>query len=75
MPRLPRVTAGEAIRAVQKVGFTLSRSSGSHMIYHDPQGQRVTVPFHGPKILHPKVLKNIIDDAGLTIPEFIALLK
>ncbi len=75
MARLPRVTAGEAIRAVSNVGFTLSRSSGSHMIYHDPQGRRVTVPFHGPKILHPKVLKNIIDDAGLTVSEFIALLK
>lgn len=48
------------------------------MIYHNPQGLRVTVPFHGPKILHPKVLKNIIDDiddASLTISEFIALLK
>lgn len=75
MPRLPRVTAAEAARAVQKVGFTFSRGSGSHMIYHNAQGRRVTIPAHGAKILHPKVLKNIIDDAGLTVEEFIALLK
>jgi len=75
MPRLPRITAGEASRAVQKVGFTLSRSNGSHMIYHDAQGRRVTIPFHAGKILHPKVLKNILDDAGLTIEQFLALLK
>jgi predicted RNA binding protein YcfA (HicA-like mRNA interferase family) len=75
MPRLPRVTAAEAARAIQKIGFTLSRSNGSHMIYHNAQGRRVTIPFHGPKILHPKVLKNILDDAGLTIEEFMALLK
>ena len=75
MPRLPRVTAAEATRAVQRIGFALSRSNGSHMIYHNALGRRVTIPFHGPKILHPKVLKNVIDDAGLTIDEFIALLK
>ncbi len=70
MPRLPRVTAGEAIRAVEKSGFTLSRTSGSHMIYHDEEGKRVTIPFHAGKILHSKVLKNILSDAGLTIEQF-----
>jgi predicted RNA binding protein YcfA (HicA-like mRNA interferase family) len=33
MPRLPRVIAGEGSRAMQKAGFALSRTSGSHMIY------------------------------------------
>ena len=75
MPRLPRVTAGEATRAIKKAGFTLSRSNGSHMIYHNALGRRVTIPFHAGTILHPKVLKNILDDAGLTIAEFIKLLK
>jgi predicted RNA binding protein YcfA (HicA-like mRNA interferase family) len=30
----------------------------------------VTVPFHGGKILHPKVLKSILRDADLTADEF-----
>ncbi len=75
MARLPRVTAGEAIRVVEKVGFTLSRQSGSHRIYHNAQGQRVTIPFHAGKTLHPKVLKSILRDAGLTVEEFRKLLR
>ena len=31
--RLPRVTADEIIRVLEKVGFTLARQSGSHKIY------------------------------------------
>jgi predicted RNA binding protein YcfA (HicA-like mRNA interferase family) len=36
------------------------------MICKNSEGKRVTVPFHGAKILHPKVLKSILRDAGLT---------
>ncbi len=75
MARLPRVTAGDTIRVVEKLGFTLSRQSGSHKIYHNAQGQRVTIPFHAGKILHPKVLKSILRDAGLTVEEFRRLLR
>lgn len=69
MARLPRATAGDAIRVVEKLGFTLSRQSGSHKIYHNAQGKRVTIPFHAGKILHSKVLKSILRDAGLTVEE------
>jgi len=57
MPRLPRLTARQIITALEKVGFSLARQSGSHMIYKNPAGERVTVPFHASKILHPKVLR------------------
>ncbi|MFL5732244.1 MAG: type II toxin-antitoxin system HicA family toxin [Chloroflexia bacterium] len=73
-PRLPRVTAAEVISVLEKQGFTLSRQSGSHKIYVDAAGNRVTVPFHGAKILHPKVLRSILNDAGMTIEEFQKLL-
>jgi predicted RNA binding protein YcfA (HicA-like mRNA interferase family) len=63
MPKLPRVTAGEIIAVLEKSGFSLARQSGSHMIYKDAVGKRVTVPYHGSKILHPKVLKSILRDA------------
>jgi predicted RNA binding protein YcfA (HicA-like mRNA interferase family) len=72
--RLPRVTAAEVIRVLEKRGFALSRQSGSHKIYINEAGDRATVPFHAGKILHPKVLKSILNDAGLTIEEFIELL-
>ena len=34
------------------------------MIYKNPNnGKRMTVPFHGKKILYPKIVKNILIDA------------
>ena len=72
--RLPRVTAAEMIRALERGGFFLARQSGSHKIYKNAQGLRVTVPYHAGKILHPKVLRNILRDTGWTIEQFRALL-
>ena len=73
--KLPRITSAEAIRAVAKAGFTLSRQSGSHKIYKNREGKRVTIPHHPRKILHPKVLKSILKDADLTEEEFRELMR
>ena len=73
--RLPRISATEVIKVLERVGFTLSRQSGSHKIYKNAEGKRVTVPYHGTAILKPKTLKSILNDAGLTVEEFIELLK
>ena len=67
--RLPRVTAAEVIRALERAGFSLTRQSGSHKIYKNPQGRRTTVPFHAGKILHPKVLQAILKDADLSVDQ------
>jgi len=67
--KLPRVTATDIIKALEKAGFFLARQSGSHKIYKNEQGKRATVPFHSGDILHPKVLKSILKDAGLTIED------
>jgi len=34
-----------------------------------PRRKRVTVPFHGAKILHPEVLKSVLTEADLTADE------
>lgn len=67
MPRLPRLTARQIMAVLEKVGFSLARQSGSHVIYKNAAGKRVTVPFHGSKTLHPKVVKNILRDAQLSV--------
>ena len=64
--RFPRVTAKDTIRVVEKIGFILVRQSGSHKIYKNPEGKRVTIPYHGTEILKIKTLKNILNDANLT---------
>lgn len=73
--RLPRVTAAEVIRVLEKKGFFLARQSGAHKIYKNQEGKRVTVSYNAGKILHPKVLKNILNDADWTVEEFQELLK
>ena len=63
---LPKITAKEIIAVLVKLGFYLARQSGSHKIYKNTEGKRVTVPFHAGKILHPKVLKSIMKDANIS---------
>ena len=59
MPKLPRLTADEAEAILLKAGFVLLRSKGSHRIYIKGD-RRIVVPFHAGKILHPKVIKQVI---------------
>lgn len=63
MPRLPRWTAPEAERRQLAAGFVLMRSKGSHRIYFR-SGQRVVVPFHRGKILHPKIVREVAIATG-----------
>lgn len=72
--KLPRLTAKEITSVIEKKGFSLARQSGSHKIYKNNQGKRVTIPFHGSKILHPKVLKSILADADIGAEELKKLL-
>lgn len=73
--KLPRVTANEMIKIVEKLGFHFSRQSGSHKIYKNDEGKRVTIPYHSGEILHPKVVKSVLVDAGLSVDEFKKMLK
>ena len=73
--KLPRVTAAEVIRVLERSGFLLVRQSGSHKIFRNEEGKRATVPFHSGRILHPKILRSVLREANLTMEEFQARLK
>ena len=75
MEKLPRVTAAETIKVLERAGFLLVRQSGSHKIYKNKEGKRATVPYHAGKTIHPKVLQSILRDANLTVNKFKDLLK
>ncbi len=76
MPRLPRITAGQFVRALQRVGWYSSRQVGSHLVLrHDGQPtRRVVVPMHTGKILRPGLPSDLLKDAGLTVEELERLL-
>lgn len=71
---LPRITAKEIMSVLERKGFECVRQSGSHKIYKNAQGKRATVPFHGAKVLHPKILQSILRDAEITPEELKKLL-
>ncbi|MEN6378955.1 MAG: type II toxin-antitoxin system HicA family toxin [Methanofastidiosum sp.] len=68
--KIPRISADKVIKVIEKLGFVLVRQSGSHKIYKNEIGIRITVPYHSGKTIHPKVLKNILKDIDLSIEEF-----
>lgn len=50
-------------------GFRYSYTKGSHYFYvgaHDNKARQVCVPLHGSKALHPKVMKSIIRQSGIS---------
>lgn len=68
--KLPRVTADKAARVLERHGFRIVRQSGSHRIYRNDVGVRVTLPMHAGSTLHPRILKAILDDTGIGVGEF-----
>ena len=73
--KIPINTVEYNLKKLLKSGFVFSRQNGSHKIYKHNNGKRATIPFHGSKILHPKVLKSIMKDADIPIEELIRFLK
>ena len=73
--KLPRVTADKVIKVMEKLGFICVRQSGSHKIFKNSEGKRITVPYHSKKSLHPKILKNILRDSDITVERFKELMK
>jgi predicted RNA binding protein YcfA (HicA-like mRNA interferase family) len=51
--------AKEAESLLLKAGFVLIRTKGSHRIYQRDK-ERVVIPFHTGKILHPKIVKQVL---------------
>jgi predicted RNA binding protein YcfA (HicA-like mRNA interferase family) len=68
--KLPVINAKALIKILEEKGFNFSRQSGSHAIYANQNGTKVTVPLHGKKDIGKGLLKQIMRDAGLTIEDF-----
>lgn len=73
--RLPRLTASEVIKALEREDFYRACSNGDHLIYKNSVDPRVTASSHAGKVLHPVVLKSILHDADWTVEELSGLLR
>jgi predicted RNA binding protein YcfA (HicA-like mRNA interferase family) len=74
--RLPSLNAKDVLRALQRAGFVVARTSGSHvrLIHSTDPARQVTLPSHGAHDIKRGTLWAIIAQARLTVAEFIALL-
>ncbi len=59
MPRFPRMTPDKAEKMLLKYGYKWVRSKGSHRIYMKGE-KRFVLPFHKGKILHPKIVSQMM---------------
>jgi predicted RNA binding protein YcfA (HicA-like mRNA interferase family) len=60
LPKLPRFTAQQAEKMLLDAGFELIRVRGSHYIYRRDT-ERVVLPYHSGQILHPKIVKQVME--------------
>ena len=67
MPKLPRISGAEAIRALERLGFEKVRQSGSHVIMRKA-GKGCVVPLHSE--LKVGTLAGLLRQAEVSSDEF-----
>jgi len=74
MTRLPRARGKEVVRALERAGFSVERTRGSHVFLKHPDGRVTSVPVHSRESLGPGLLRAILRDVEMSVDELIALL-
>jgi predicted RNA binding protein YcfA (HicA-like mRNA interferase family) len=72
MPKLPRISSREAIRALERLGFEQVRQTGSHVVMKKitKEGEiGCVVPVH--RELKVGTLNGILKQARVTVEEFV----
>lgn len=72
MPRLPRLSSRELIRALERLGFERVRQRGSHIIL---QRGSLTCIVPERREMRLGTLSGILDQADLSVDELLAALK
>ncbi len=74
MARLPTVSGRQTVAALERAGFEVRRQRGSHIILVKAgKAETLSVPDH--RQLKPGTLRALIRKAGLTVGEFVDLLR
>ena len=78
MPKLPRVSSHKTVQTLEKLGFVQIRQRGSHLIIKkqliSEEGKITQVGCVVPmqrKTLAVGTLKNILNQAGVSVEEFL----
>jgi len=74
MGKLPAVSGDETKRALERAGWVFQRQTGSHIVM-TKLGSIVTLAVPRHNELPKGTLRRIIRDAGMSVDEFVRLLK
>jgi predicted RNA binding protein YcfA (HicA-like mRNA interferase family) len=74
MPELPCLSSRDTVRAFELLGWQITRQKGSHIILTKP-GQIATLSVPDHKEVARGTLRSLIRSAGLTVSEFLEVLK
>jgi len=73
-PRL-RVKGKDRVSALQRVGFRVTRTKGSHHFLRHSDGWATTVPVHAGETIGPGLLSKILRDTKVLRDDLETLLK
>jgi len=75
MTKLPVLSGKELCRILRSIGYCIDHQTGSHIILRNenPPYRRLTVPNHNE--IAKGTLRSVIRQAGLTLEEFIELIR
>ena len=71
MPKLPRVSGAQAVRALERLGFAVVRRRGSHILMRRGSVGCV-VPDH--RELKTGTLAGVLKQAGVSVEDFVRTL-
>ncbi len=74
MPKQPRVSATELVRAFERMGFAVVSQRGSHIKMKHPDGRTTVIPNHK-QIKTGTLKKGILNPLGISVAELIKHLK
>jgi predicted RNA binding protein YcfA (HicA-like mRNA interferase family) len=75
MPKVPRISGDDAVRAFKRAGFYEDRMKKHCILKKDGHPYHLSIPMHKGKTVGVGLLKSQIDAAGLTVEQFIELLN
>ena len=71
--KLPLLSGRQVLAALKRLGFVELHRRGSHVKMQHPDGRRIVFPFHDE--IDRRTLKGALEDAGISIDDFLAAVK
>lgn len=76
MDKLPAISGKDLVKVLNRIGFVVARTKGSHVRLKHQDGRVTTVPIHRGADLPKGLLRKIIrEDIKLIMEEFIKICK